>query len=214
MTDSVDKVARKQHERRRLKMIPNAFGEKAVLKLMFGAKIRAAERWRNIKITEFERRQMHAVRQDLDQLYEAENGLAKPASKETPQAKLSSKSRTLPPYEGLLCLLVLLPPLFFGSDELLFCNIAVAIFVHAGEAGFGSSIKLLQRDDAIAVGVNISEALSPARFRLGPGDNTIFVGIKPVEPAFCFDFMGEGRRRAHKEQRGGEDKAAFHVTSP
>ena len=33
-------------ERRRLKIIPNAFGEKPVLKLMFGAMIRAAERWR------------------------------------------------------------------------------------------------------------------------------------------------------------------------
>jgi hypothetical protein len=44
-------------ERRRLKIIPNAFGEKPVLKLMFGAMIRAAERWRAIKITTFERRQ-------------------------------------------------------------------------------------------------------------------------------------------------------------
>ena len=33
-------------ERRRLKIIPNAFGEKPVLELMFGAMIRAAERWR------------------------------------------------------------------------------------------------------------------------------------------------------------------------
>jgi transposase len=41
-------------ERRRLKIIPNAFGERAVLKLMFGALIRAAERWRSIKVTEFE----------------------------------------------------------------------------------------------------------------------------------------------------------------
>ena len=32
-------------ERRRLKIIPNAFGEKPVLMLMFGAMIRAAERW-------------------------------------------------------------------------------------------------------------------------------------------------------------------------
>ena len=38
-------------ERRRLKIIPNAFGERAVLKLMFGALIRAAERWRSIKVT-------------------------------------------------------------------------------------------------------------------------------------------------------------------
>ena len=36
-------------ERRRLKNIPNAFGEKPVLKLMFGAMIRAAERWRAIR---------------------------------------------------------------------------------------------------------------------------------------------------------------------
>jgi transposase-like protein len=33
-------------ERRRLKIVPNAFGEKPVLKLMFGALIRAAESWR------------------------------------------------------------------------------------------------------------------------------------------------------------------------
>ena len=56
-------------ERRRLKIIPNAFGEKAVLKLMFGAMTRAAERWRSIKITEFERRQMAALRQELDHDY-------------------------------------------------------------------------------------------------------------------------------------------------
>jgi transposase-like protein len=81
-------------ERRRLKIIPNAFGEKAVLKLMFGAMIRAAERWRSIRVTEFERRQMAAVRRELDEIYEAENGLKKPASREAPQSNLSSKSRT------------------------------------------------------------------------------------------------------------------------
>jgi putative transposase len=32
-------------ERRRLKIVPNAFGEKPVLKLMFAALIRAAESW-------------------------------------------------------------------------------------------------------------------------------------------------------------------------
>ena len=41
-------------ERRRLKIIPNAFGEKPVLKLMFGAMIRTAERWRAIKLTDCE----------------------------------------------------------------------------------------------------------------------------------------------------------------
>jgi transposase-like protein len=62
-------------ERRRLKIIPNAFGEKAVLKLMFGAMTRAAERWRSIKITDFERRQMTALRQEFDHDYEASVGL-------------------------------------------------------------------------------------------------------------------------------------------
>jgi hypothetical protein len=64
-------------ERRRLKIIANAFGERPVLKLMFGAMIRAAERWRAIKVTDFERRQMAAVRQELDQEYEA--AIATPA---------------------------------------------------------------------------------------------------------------------------------------
>ncbi len=66
-------------ERGRLKISPNAFGEKPVLKLMFGAMIRAAERWRAIKITDFERRQMNALRAELDQEYEAQTGLVKQA---------------------------------------------------------------------------------------------------------------------------------------
>jgi hypothetical protein len=36
---------------------------------MFGALIRAAERWRSIKVTEFECRQVAAVRKELDQEY-------------------------------------------------------------------------------------------------------------------------------------------------
>ncbi|MER9216456.1 IS256 family transposase [Mesorhizobium sp. M0663] len=81
-------------ERRRLKIIPNAFGEKPVLKLMFGAMIRAAERWRAIRITDFERRQMTAVRQELDQEYEARNSLDKKAAAKEPRQNLSSSSRT------------------------------------------------------------------------------------------------------------------------
>ena len=57
-------------ERRRLKIIPNGFGEKPVLKVMFGALIRAAERWRGLRFTEFELRQIAAVRKELDQEYE------------------------------------------------------------------------------------------------------------------------------------------------
>ena len=45
-------------ERRRLKIVPNGFGEKPVLKLIFGALIRAAERWRGLRFTEFALRQI------------------------------------------------------------------------------------------------------------------------------------------------------------
>jgi putative transposase len=81
-------------ERRHLKIIPNAFGERAVLKLMFGALIRAAERWRSVKVTEFERRQMASVRKELDQEYEAMVGLNVKPSKDEIQVRKSSSSRT------------------------------------------------------------------------------------------------------------------------
>jgi len=81
-------------ERRRLKIIPNAFGEKAVLKLMFGAMTRAAERWRAIRISAFERRQMAALRQELDHDYEATVGLATTRSEHAPATKIPSSSRT------------------------------------------------------------------------------------------------------------------------
>jgi len=41
------------------------------------SRIRAAERWRAVKVTDFERRQMGQLRQELDQEYEAANGLVK-----------------------------------------------------------------------------------------------------------------------------------------
>jgi transposase-like protein len=81
-------------ERRRLKIIPNAFGEKAVLKLMFSAMIRAADRWRAIKITEFERRQMAALRKELDQEYEADIGLDTKSSKEASGQQIPGSART------------------------------------------------------------------------------------------------------------------------
>jgi transposase-like protein len=52
-------------ERRRTKIIPNAFGERPVLKLMYAAVIRAAERWRGIAAGEFEQRQLRAIRDEL-----------------------------------------------------------------------------------------------------------------------------------------------------
>jgi transposase-like protein len=75
-------------ERRRLKIIPNGFGEKPVLKLMFGALIRAAERWRGLRFTEFELRQIAAIRDDLDAEYDAKVTRSGRSS----QLRFSSKS--------------------------------------------------------------------------------------------------------------------------
>src|SRR5215831_2489472 len=63
---------------------------------MFGALIRAAERWRSVKITEFERRQLAAVRQELNQEYEAIIGLHPEPSKYETKVRKSSNSRTRP----------------------------------------------------------------------------------------------------------------------
>ncbi len=77
-------------ERRRTKVIPHAFGERAVLKLMYAALIRAAEHWRGVRITEFERRQLKALRDELDKEFTARTAPAVTA----PQSHLSSTQRT------------------------------------------------------------------------------------------------------------------------
>jgi putative transposase len=81
-------------ERRRAKIIPHAFGERPVLKLMYAAVIRAADRWRGLAVGEFEQRQLRAIRQELDRAH-AER--PRPAVRHIPSAspsKLSSKIRT------------------------------------------------------------------------------------------------------------------------
>ena len=76
--------------RRRTKVIPHAFGERPLLKLMYGALIRAAQRWNRIKITEFEQRQLNAIRQELDADF-----AARFAQTVTPSpTRFSSKDRT------------------------------------------------------------------------------------------------------------------------
>ena len=52
-------------KRRRTKIIPHAVGERPVLKLMFAAIIRTADRWRGIQVGEFEQRQLGALRDEL-----------------------------------------------------------------------------------------------------------------------------------------------------
>jgi len=81
-------------ERRRTKVIPHAFGERAVLKLMYAALIRAAERWRGIRMTEFEQRQLNATREDLDRAHAERTKPVVTANVTAPQTHLSSKNRT------------------------------------------------------------------------------------------------------------------------
>jgi transposase-like protein len=52
-------------ERRRTKVIPHAFGERAVMKLMFAALMRARQGWRNVIVTAFEARQIEQLREQL-----------------------------------------------------------------------------------------------------------------------------------------------------
>ena len=54
-------------ERRRTKIIPHAFGERPVLKLMYAAVIRAADR--GIIVGDFEQRQLRAIREALDRAH-------------------------------------------------------------------------------------------------------------------------------------------------
>ena len=56
-------------ERRRTKIIPHAFGERAMVKLMYAAVIRAADRWRGIQVGEFEQRQLRAIREELNRAH-------------------------------------------------------------------------------------------------------------------------------------------------
>jgi transposase-like protein len=52
-------------ERRRTKVIPHAFGERAVMKLMYAALMRARQGWRNIIVTAFESKQIQTLREQL-----------------------------------------------------------------------------------------------------------------------------------------------------
>jgi putative transposase len=81
-------------ERRRTKIIPNGFGERPVLKLMYAATIRAATRWRGITVGDFERRQLMVLRQELDRAHaERTAPVVRPVPSASP-TRLSSKSRT------------------------------------------------------------------------------------------------------------------------
>lgn len=81
-------------ERRRTKTIPHAFGERAVLKLMYAALIRASDSWNGVKVTEFETRQLHALREELERAHRERVSSVPARSKSNRPTEVSSSYRT------------------------------------------------------------------------------------------------------------------------
>jgi len=55
-----------EEDRRRTKVMPHAFGEKALLKVMYAAVIRGSQRWRGLRMTSFDRMQLQAIGKERD----------------------------------------------------------------------------------------------------------------------------------------------------
>jgi transposase-like protein len=55
-----------QESRRRTKVIPHFFTEKACLKLVFSALWKTSQRWRKVTMTELERQQLELLRKELE----------------------------------------------------------------------------------------------------------------------------------------------------
>ena len=67
-------------ERRRTKTIPHAFGERAVLKLMFAALARASQTWRRLVISEFELKQIEELQTELQTKFRQRTTAAAPTA--------------------------------------------------------------------------------------------------------------------------------------
>jgi transposase-like protein len=78
-------------ERRRTKVIPHAFGERAVMKLMFASLMRASQTWRGVIVTEFERKQLDTLSEELNMQFDERHATPiQPASR----SRIYSKTRT------------------------------------------------------------------------------------------------------------------------
>jgi len=85
-----------EEERRRTRAAHTIIGERAVMKLMYASLVRASDSWRGVTITDFERRQLEALREQLISKHQEKNRpLAKSASKTEPTPlRIPSKQRT------------------------------------------------------------------------------------------------------------------------
>ena len=81
-------------ERRRMKIVAHAFGERAVLKLMYAALIRASESWRGIQMKPLEVKQLEVIRAELDAEHERRHAATRSMSEGVSPSRISSKNRT------------------------------------------------------------------------------------------------------------------------
>lgn len=84
-----------KEERRRSRAAGMMFGERPVLKMMYASLVRASESWRGLQITEFERRQLETLREQLAVAHRSEHAPAVEAdTKRSNPARVYSKIRT------------------------------------------------------------------------------------------------------------------------
>ena len=79
-----------EEDRRPTKVLPHAFGERPMMKLMCAAVIRASSRRRGIKMTAFDRAQPEAVRKERDEAFAERH---RPINR-SPRSRVSSKTGT------------------------------------------------------------------------------------------------------------------------
>jgi putative transposase len=70
------------------------YGERPVLKLMYAALIRGAERWRGIHLSVFETRQLEAIHHALDEEHRRRHVPPSRSSEAKSPSQISSKLRT------------------------------------------------------------------------------------------------------------------------
>lgn len=78
-------------ERRRTKVIPHAFGERAVMKLMYAALMRARQGWRHVIVTSFEHKQIEMLREQLRAEFNQRHA---PPVASASRSQIHSKTRT------------------------------------------------------------------------------------------------------------------------
>jgi len=78
-------------ERRRTKIIPHAFGERAVLKLMYASLLRASVGWRRVVVSEFELKQLEELKTELDENFKSRTAQAVHVAS---RQRIYSKDRT------------------------------------------------------------------------------------------------------------------------